>query len=186
MLRPGNTASSTIENSAHWRRHHRKPLQQKVTLRIAIRCPMVRSLAVLPQEKRLRVLALFSLAHGPRKVPNTPSRVGLLTPNQCFSLTKWWRRWYCLIQRQTMKNDDRAKGDPGISVETTDGRSSRLQRIILRCIHGTVSSPAFQGRMHTQLVPTLRRHRYGRYPGPLGPTIFVKSYHCKHYNFRDW
>jgi hypothetical protein len=103
MLRPSNTASSTIENSAHWRRHHRKPLRQKVTLRMAIRCPMVRSLAVLPQEKRLRVLALFSLAHGPRKVPNTPSRVGLLTPNQCFSLTKWWRRWYCLIQRQTMK-----------------------------------------------------------------------------------
>ena len=70
---------------------------------MAIRCPMVRSLAGLPQENRLRVLVLFSLAPGRRKVPNTPSRVGLLTPNQCFPLMKWWRKWYCLIQRQSMK-----------------------------------------------------------------------------------
>jgi hypothetical protein len=42
----------------------------------------------LVQEKSLRVLALFSLASGPRKVPNTPSSEGLLTPNQCFSLMK--------------------------------------------------------------------------------------------------
>ena len=42
----------------------------------------------LAQEKSLRVLALFSLASGPRKVPNTPSSEGLLTPNQCFSLMK--------------------------------------------------------------------------------------------------
>ncbi len=40
------------------------------------------------QEWSLRVVALFSLAPGPRKVPNTPSSVGLLTPNQCFSLMK--------------------------------------------------------------------------------------------------
>jgi hypothetical protein len=36
----------------------------------------------------LRVVALFSAASGPRNVPNTPSSVGLLTPNQCFSLMK--------------------------------------------------------------------------------------------------
>jgi hypothetical protein len=44
--------------------------------------------ARLFQEWRLRVVALFSLAAGPRNVPKAPSSAGLLTPNQCFSLMK--------------------------------------------------------------------------------------------------
>jgi hypothetical protein len=109
--------------------------------------------------------------------------VGLLTPNQCFSLIKMVAQMVLLDPAAIYENDDRAKELRVIQVSPLLVAKDYSS---LYFFHGTVSSPAFQGRMHTQLVPTLRRHRYGRYPSPLGPTIFVKSYHCKHYNFRDW
>jgi len=109
MLRPGNTASSTIENSAHWRRHYRKPLRQKVTLRMAIRCPMVRSLAVLPQENRLRVLALFSLAPGRRKGAEHAVEGGIADAEPVLPADEMVAQMVLLDPAAIYENDDRAK-----------------------------------------------------------------------------